>query len=262
MRSRSSRWIAGLGFLAVLGIAADSQAAPHAFRNPTLKIVIDLFNEIPLVVPPAASIPGVLNATRNGNTLTSAVFPAKVFDVAAYHIAVTDPLASPVTGAVLDVENPVGHFTAAGGAGQFGGAMPLQGTAKICLLLGCADPNGAATISLPVSVVGGLASATVTGLANLTVKGGVWRADTVTLVNGTGVTNQVTGGIAPTTKGEGYLAVKLVAPVLVTSTLQGPFAKVPTWGELRFEVPEPDVLALGLGAVAALVFMGLRRRHA
>lgn len=261
----SSRWssvrLVALGVVAALGLAATSQAAPYALRNPKLQIVVALFDLPPLDVPASPTAPAVLNATRNGDTLTSAVFPSKVFDTPALKITVTG--ASPITGALIDASNPAATFTAMGGVGgTFGGAMPLRGTAKICLLLGgCVAPTNDMTVTLPLSVVGGVATATATFLANLTIHGATWRADTVTIPNGTGATNMVTGGVAPTAMGDN-LAVKLVAPLMVTTTLGGPFALVPAWSVLSFEVPEPGVLALGMGAVGALVLMGLRRRYA
>jgi hypothetical protein len=96
------------------------------------------------------------------------------------------------------------------------------------------------------------------------VKGAPWTTGTIMLMNTkqNGTYTTVTGGIEPTTAGDGsHLAVRLVTPIYISTAIPGSDT-VPGWGVLSFEVPEPDVMALGLGAVGALVVVGLRRRYA
>lgn len=267
-RSRSSfRWFAGLAVVAALGIATKSQAAPHPFREGA--ITLDIFSLDPIVVPPTTPLAsGVLNGTRSETDVTSIVFPAKVFMTTSLSIPITATNAGPIDGVLITGSNPVGNFTAMGGpAGNFGGLMPMQGTARVCLFaaentVGCQAP--ALNLTLPLSKLGGPGTTTVTFLASITVKGAAWTTGTIMVMNTNGKSTYTTvsGGIEPTTAGDGsYLAVRLVTPIYISTAIPGSDT-VPAWGVLSFEVPEPDLMALGLGAVGALVVVGLRRRHA
>jgi len=265
--SRSSLvWFAAV-VLALLAVAPAGHAEPQAFRNGQL--TIELFSLDPVNVPPSAPLAsGVLEATRTETGITTIGFPTKVFETTGLSIPITDPNADPIDGIFISVFNPAATFKAAGGSnGGFGGKMPLQGTTKVCLIGGqtfCQNP--AVNLTLPLSVVGQTATTVVTFLANITVKGAPWTTGVVKVPNNKvppddGFTT-VTGGIEQTTAGDGsFLAVKLVTPIYISTAIGGSEV-VPAWGVVSFEVPEPDVMALGLGAVGALVLVGLRRRYA
>lgn len=274
MRSRSSRpsslgrpaslWWAGLAIAAALAIAAPSHAGPAPFRNGQLEIL--LFGLDPVQVPPGAPLAsGVLNATRTANSITAIGFPSKVFQTEALSVVITDPGADPIDGVLITAFNPSANFTAmGGGAGNFGGPMPLQGTAKVCLFSLPENPGCQTSVfnlTLPLSVVGDTGTAAVTFLADITVKGAPWTVGKIVIANAKGGATNVTGGIAPTTAGDGsYLGVKLVTPIYISTAITGSEV-VPAWGVLSFEVPEPGVMALGLGAVGGLLAMGLRCRQ-
>jgi len=264
---RRFRWVAGLAVVAALGSAAPSQAAPHSFRNG--KLELEIFSLDPISVPPGTPLAsGVLDATRTANDATTIVFPAKVFMTTGLSIPITATNAGPIDGVLFTGVNPVGNFTAMGGpAGNFGGPMPMQGTARVCLFaaantVGCEAPTF--NLTLPLSKLGGGGTTTVTFLASITVKGAPWTTGTIMVMNTNGKSTYTTvsGGIEQTTAEDGsHLAVRLVTPIYISTAIPGSDT-VPAWGVLSFEVPEPDVMALGLGAVGALVVVGLRRRYA
>jgi hypothetical protein len=257
----------GLAVVAALSIAAASHAAPTLFRNG--QIEVNLFGLDPVKVPPSAPLAsGVLNATRNGDALQTLGVPAKVFSTKALSVFITDPGADPIDSVLLTVFNPNGKFRAGGGPeGGFGGPLPLGGSARVCLFSGESPcQSWEISIDLPFSVVGDYGEVTATFLADITVKGAPWTTGVISIpskVKGAPITTfqQVAGGIAPTTAGDGsYLAVKLVTPIYIQTAITGSEV-VPAWGVMSFEVPEPGFLALGLGAVGGLVLMGLRRRR-
>jgi hypothetical protein len=259
---RSFAWFAAAACV-LLATAPGGRAAPQDFSNGQL--TVELFSLDPINVPPSAPLAsGVLEATLTESGITTIGFPAKVFETTGLSIPITDPNADPIDGVWITAANPAATFTAAGGgAGKFGGNMPLQGTAKVCLFGGktfCANPS--ANISLPLSLVGQPSSKAFTFLIGVTVKGAPWTTGTIMLQNknleGT-VTNTVTGGIDP--NGAGGFNVKLVTPIYIATAFPGS-AIVPAWGVMSFAVPEPDVMALGLGAVGALALVGLRRLYA
>ena len=263
------RWVGcGLALAAALSIATASHAAPTRFRNG--QIEVNLFGLDPVKVPPSAPLAsGVLNAARDGSTLLTLGVPANVFQTQALSVPITDPGADPIDSVLLTIFNPNGKFRAGGGpGGNFGGPLPLGGNARVCLFSGdqpCA--SSLFFVDVPFSVVGDSGTITVTFLATITVKGAPWTTGQISIpskVKGAKVTTfqPVTGGIAPTTAGDGsYLAVKLVTPIYIQTAITGSEI-VPAWGVMSFEVPEPGVMALGLGAVGGLVLMGLRRRQA
>lgn len=263
------RWMGcGLALVAALSIATASHAAPTRFRNG--QIEVNLFGLDPVKVPPSAPLAsGVLDATRNGNTLETLGLPAKVFQTKARSVFITDPNADPIDSVLLTVFNPSGTFQAGGGpGGAFGGPLPLGGNARVCLFSGETPCQSweFAFLDLPFSVVGDYGEVTVTFLADITVKGAPWTTGKISIpskVKGAKVTTYqpVTGGIAPTTAGDGsWLAVKLVTPIYIQTAITGSEI-VPAWGVMSLEVPEPGVMALGLGAVGGLVLMGWRRRQ-
>jgi len=258
-----SGWLAVAACAALLASAAPAAAAPHAFRNGQL--TIQLFDFDPVQVPPTAPLAsGVLEATRTETGITSLGLPSKVFSTSGLSISITDPGAEPIDGLLLTVFNPAGTFAAGGGSeGGFGGKVPLGGTAKVCLFgnnQGCTAPF--ATLSLPLSVVGQTKTVILDvqqgSPISVTVKGAPWTTGTIMVPNNKGGFATITGGIEDL--GDGYLGVELVTPIYISTTFSGS-AVVPAWGVLALEVPEPDVLALGLGGVGALALVGLRRRQ-
>lgn len=256
-------WLLAAACAALVASSSPAGAAPHVFRNG--QMTIELFDLDPIHVPSSGPlVSGVLEATRTETGITTLGLPAKMFSTTGLSIPITDPGADPIDGILITAFNPTGTFTGmGGGAGGFGGKMPLEGTAKVCLFggsTGCASP--AVTISLPLSVVG----QTKTVIRDIqqgspisvTVKGAPWTTGTIMVPNNKGGYTTRTGGIEDI--GGGYLGVELVTPLYISTAFTGS-AVVPAWGVMAFEVPEPDVLALGLGGVGALVLVGLRRRR-
>lgn len=274
MLSRSARWFrdtfcAGAGWLAAAACAAlvanasPATGAPHVFRNGQL--TIELFDLGPLLVPPSAPLAsGVLDATRTETSITSIGLPARVFETTGFSIPITDPAADPLDGLAITAFNPAGTFTAAGGgAGGFGGKLPLDGVAKVCLIggdTGCA--SAAVTLELPLSVVGQTKTVVLDiesgSPISITVQGAPWTTGAIQIHDNDGGVTTLSGGIEDV--GEGYLGVELVTPLYISTAFPGS-AVVPAWGVMRFEVPEPDVLVLGFGGVGALVLLGLQRRR-
>jgi hypothetical protein len=251
-------WLSSLAAgLVLLGLAASSEAAQLPFRNATISVQISTLE--PLTVPSSGSISGTLNGSVGATAVQSATMPAGAFAVTGFVVPVTDPGAAPIAGVQATIMNAVGSFTAAGGgAGNFGGVMGLIGVNKVCLFAAC--PSAVANVTVPISVVGKGGKAYATFYVNVTVGGAPWTSGTLMVPTQMGGSLNTTGGRgAPGT--DGYAAVKLVTPIFVSTNI-GSSALVPAFSVLEFEVPEPDVLALGAAAVGALVVLGVRRRKA
>lgn len=257
MRIWLSSLAAGLLLLAVLGLATTSEAAPLAFRNGSLSVVIGTLDPIGVTGTPVS---GTVNGTIGVAGVVSVTLPADVFATTGFLVPVTDPGASPIAGVLVTVANAAGNFTAAGGPlGAFGGQMGLVGVNKVCLFAGCAS-QPPANVTVPVDVVGVGGEKSVSFLVNVTVKGAPWTAGTIMVPTAMGG-NVTTAGALGAPGGDGFASVKLVTPIFVSTNI-APSAIVPAFAVLDFEVPEPSMLVLGLGAVAALVGMGATRRRA
>jgi hypothetical protein len=252
-------WLSSLAAgLVLLGFAASSDAAQLPFRNGRLSVQISTLQ--PIAVPTSGPLlSGTLNGSIGASGVISATLPAGLFATTQFVVPVTDPGAAPIAGVQATVMNAAGAFTAAGGGlGGFGGEMGLVGVNKVCLFAAC--PQSIANVTVPVSVVGKGGTATAALFVNVTVGGAVWTTGTLMIPTAMGGTIPTQGSLAAPTAG-GYAAVKLVTPIFVSTNI-GSSAIVPSWAFLEFEVPEPDLLALGFGAVGALVVVGLRRRKA
>jgi len=252
-------WLSSLAAgLVLLGFAASSDAAQLSFRNAQLSVQISTLD--PITVPTSGpGLSGTLNGTLGATGVVSATMPAGLFAVTGFVVPVTDPGAAPINGVQATIMNAAGVFSGAGGgAGNFGGAMGLIGVNKVCLFAAC--PQSIANVTVPASVVGKGGTATASLFVNVTVGGAVWTTGTLMIPTAMGATIPTTGSRAAPTAG-GYAAVKLVTPIFVSTNI-GSSAIVPAFAYLQFEVPEPNVLALGLGAVGSLVVVGMRRRKA
>jgi hypothetical protein len=262
-RGSGCRFAVALALAASLGIAQGSQAEPASLSNAELRILVQPFlpPAVEILIPATPLAPDVLDISRSGGGVTAIGFPAKVIKTTGFTLSITDPAFEPVDGVQITAVNPAADFTTMGGGENgFGGLMPLSGTLKVCLFGGAGCPGGA-SLELPMSLIGGLGTVVTQVLSSMggvfataTVKGAAWTTGSTML--GTMASVTVKGGIQ-TTPG-GVVNVNLVAPLsVVTDVGIEPLA----WAVLSFEVPEPGVMALGLGAVAALAAMGLRRRR-
>jgi hypothetical protein len=259
VRHATSPWAIVVAFSATLGIATLAQAGPAPFRNGELSIhVLDVD---PISVPPSAPLAsGVLRATRDGDSLLAVGLPAGVFAATGLSTPIDPPIEGVVNGVELTVSNPAAAFTSTGGGGGFfGGPMPLQGTLRICAfnLTGVGCPTASLTVPVPLSVVGAPGTYTDDFFLQLTVRGAAWTTAAIA-IPAPGGSIEVSGGIAPAPGG--YLAVEMVTPIFIETDLEG-FEVVPAWATMSFEVPEPGLLLLGLGAVGTLVIMGMSRRR-
>lgn len=251
-------WLSSLAAgLVLLGLAAPSNAAQLPYRNAKLGVQISTLD--PLTVPSSGSLSGVLDGAVGATGVESATMPADAFVITGFVVPVTDPGAAPIAGVQATIMNAAGSFTGVGGdAGNFGGVMGLVGVNKVCLFAAC--PTAVANVTVPISVVGKGGKAYATFFVNVTVGGAPWTVGTLMVPTqmGGALSTQGSHGSPGT---DGYAAVKLVTPIFVSTNI-GSSALVPAFATLEFEVPEPDVLALGVAAVGALVALGLRRRKA
>jgi hypothetical protein len=185
--------------------------------------------------------------------------------VAGLLVPVTDPAASPIKGVILTAHNGVANFGAGGGgagigngtpANKFGGVMPINGFAKVCLFASCGYPLNAANLNIPLSVVGAGGFTDVVGAVNLTVIGAPWTTGTASV----GTITKM-GSAAPNSNtGNGSGTVQLVTPIFISTNIAGASAVVPAFGILTLHfVPEPGTLLLLGSGIAGLVAFGRSR---
>lgn len=232
--------------------AAPAQAALLPFRGEVVVFFPSL--ALPVIVEGrgVAELNGPGGAL--GGPLTRLALPAGAFAIASDF-----PGAGPVGGLRVTAANGPGSFTGLGG-GAGGGTMPIQGFARLCLLLAC---DAATTfVDLPLSVAGVGGTSVVTGPVGLTLRGAPWTLGTIT-VETPGAISIVNGraqgplGLPGTTAQVGGL-LELVTPILLTSTLPG-FEDLDAWALLTIEfVPEPAA-ALLFGTGIALLAPWRRR---
>lgn len=226
-------------FLAVLvawAVAGAAQAAPLSFTG-TLALQV-------ATLPPVA-VTGAGVAEVSGDSVS---LPGGAFATTGLVVPVTDPAAFPILGVQVTAQNAAGTF--ASGAGP----MPLIGAAKVCLFGEC-SALPVSNLTVPISVVGGSGTATITAAVNLTVLGAPWTTGTVsvgtlTAMGGTTGGGAVAGG-----------TLHLVTPVLVSTNI-GSFTLVPIFGSLALSfVPEPGTLLLLGSGLGALALAGRARRR-
>ena len=247
------------GFIA-LGAAGQAHAVALGFTG---ALTIKLATLDPI------NVTGTGVATVNGANplghLTGLQFPASPFATAALLIPVTDPAASPIKGVILTAHNGAANFGAGGGgvgigngtpANKFGGQMPIQGFAKVCLFGTCGSSLNAANLNIPLSVVGVGGFTQVVGAVNLTVVGAPWTTGTAAI----GTANTLMGGVNPASNtGAPSGTVTLVTPIFISTNI-GASAIVPGFGILSLHfVPEPGTLMLLGSGIAGLVAFGRSR---
>ena len=234
------------GFLA-MSVAGQAQAVTLPWVG---SFAIQLATLAPVVIPGAGS--SLVNGSGAGGHLNSFTVPASPFATAGFVLPVTDPVVFPIAGVQVTAHNANGNF-------GLGGAMPINGAAKICLFGTC----GAAVsnLSVPLTVVGQGGVALVTGAVNLTVIGAPWTTGTAAI--GTAFTamgfvhGPASNGASSAANGSG--AVQLVTPIFVSTNI-GASAIVPGFGILKLHfVPEPGTLMLLGSGIAGLVAFGRSR---
>jgi hypothetical protein len=167
---------------------------------------------------------------------------------------VTDPAAFPISGLQVTAANEAGAFSGSGNAG-FGGIMPLNGVAKVCLYGTCAAAAG--NISIPLSVVGIGGSAFFKGFPNLTVKGAPWTTGTAAV--GTVTVMGSAGPTSATASRSGV--VKLVTPIFISVNVNN-WEVSPGFAFLTLAfTPEPDLALAGVIAAGAVSLVALGRRR-
>ena len=241
-----SRLAAALGALA-FWVATAATAAPLPFQA-SLSIVIASYG-----VGFAGS--GVAEVDSYGH-LGSLSIPTGAFDAAGATVTVTAPEAFPIQGIQVTAANGTGSFDHPGG-----GAMPLLGTARVCLYATCGD--AVANLSVPLDVVGQGGSVTAMGAVNLTVVGAPWTFGTAQVGTATamGFARGPEGRTSSTARASGV--VQLVTPIFISTNLPGDVATFPAFGILTLHfVPEPTTLLLVGGGLALVAGAARRSRRA
>jgi hypothetical protein len=237
-------------------------ALPGAIRAAALDLQFDgsLGLQVSTLDPVATEGRGVASLSTIGSAqLTAMQVGPGVFSVSNLVIPITDPAAAPIQGIQITFQNGTGSFSST--ASGFGGPMPIQGFARICLFLACgASPP--ANLTIPLSKIGVGGSTSVSELVPITVQGAAWTTATTSL--GSGFTTAGFregplgfGGTTARTSGN----MRLVTPLFI-STAIGPAATAPIFAflDLHF-VPEPGAGLLCLAAIGTLVALGRRRLY-
>ena len=242
-----------------MGVAGTAHAATQPFTG-----TIDIFLSTLLPVELTGTGVATVNGTNALGHLTALQLPQSPFSLTPFVLPVTDTGVFPIAGVQLTAHNAVGNFGAGGGgvgigngtvANKFGGQMPINGFAKVCLFASCSA--AVSNLSVPLDVVGQGGSAQVVGAVNLTVIGAPWTTGTAAV--GT-ITRMGSAAPASNTGATGG-NLKLVTPIFI-STNVGPSAVVPAFGVMTIAfTPEPGTFAALGAAFLTLVAMGLSRRR-
>jgi hypothetical protein len=235
-----------LASAALLALAATSPA--RAAQLPFTGTLSVQFGDLAFAAD-GSGVATVNGAGVAGGLLEQLALPAGAFAVSGFSTPVVG--LSPISGVSVSAANAAGAFDRS--AGALGGAMAVDGLARICLFLDCAS-GPPITLALPLGVVGVGGSTAVTGLVDVTLAGGPWSTGVVT-AGGLARTGFARGpnGLAGSTAQPGGV-VQLVTPVLIRASLGPQGLELPGFGvlSLRF-VPEPGALALlGAGLVGLL----------
>ena len=205
-------------------LATPSSAAQLPFSG-TLSITIA---GLPAVPVPGS---GVATLAANDLHLESVALPGGAFARSGFTVTVSAASAFPIQGLQVTAANGAGTFARDGG-GALGGAVPIQGVAKVCLFATC---NNAplANVSVPVSVVGNGGTVTASGAVNVTVQGAPW---TTGASSGSAVGPN---GLASSTAQPGG-HVNLATPIFISTNI-GALAEISASGriEMTFQQPPP-----------------------
>jgi hypothetical protein len=239
-----------LGLFAAGFIAMGAAGQAHAVALPyTGSLTISLAgNNVTLLSGGTA----IVNGSGGAGHLTGLTLAASDFATTGFSLPVTPPAGGAIFGIRVAVANGPGAFAGSGGAG-FGGTMPLNGVAKVCLFGTCSA--AAQNLSVPLSNIGVGGTAVVTAGINVTVVGAPWTTGTAAI----GTVTQM-GGVSPLSNtGAPSGQITLVSPVFVSTSVGGSEV-VPTFAILNLHfVPEPGTLVLLGSGIAGLVAFGRSR---
>jgi hypothetical protein len=234
------------GFIAI-GVAGQAHAVNKDFAG---SLAIQLATLDPVTILGTGT--AIVNGSGAAGHLTALQVPASPFATLGFVLPVTDPVVFPIAGVQLTGHNAEGNFAGVGGSGSFGGQMPINGFAKVCLFGSCSE--AVSNLSVPLTVLGNGGTALVTGAVNLTVIGAPWTTGTAAVG-----ANTLMGGVTPASNtGSPGGSVTLVTPIFISTNI-GASAIVPGFGILT--IPEPGTAAVFGAAFAALVAVGLSRRR-
>lgn len=236
--------------LGVLGAAEPARGISLPFRG---ELFVDFGFLGTFVVVEGAGVAEV-GTPGLGGPVTALALPAGVFATRADF-----PGTGAIGGLRVAGSNGPGSFTPLGG-----GAMPLQGSARICFFAGC--DTATLSLELPLSPVGAGGTAAVTGPVSVTLRGAPWTLGTIT-VSRPGAVTIVSGAAAGPASLPGSTAqpggvLEWVTPIFIETTLTG-LEDLDTYAVLRIAfVPEPTSLVLLGAGIAALAGCASRRRGA
>ena len=240
--------------LAALVMVAFVASAAHAVNVPfTGALGFQLLSLPPVTV--AGSGVAVVNGSGAGPHVNTLALAASVFETSDVVVPITDPAVAPIKGIQLTAVNGAGTITSGAGA------LPLGGSAKVCLFGPC--PSAVANLIVPLSAVGVGGASFITGSVELTVIGAPWTTGTAAI--GTITQMGYAHGPASNASSTGLPSgqMRLVTPIFVSTSI-GSSLVVPAWGILTLHfVPEPATMALLGGGLVLLAAAGRARlrRH-
>lgn len=203
----------------------------------------------PIVVEGSGT--AVVNGAGEAGPLEALELAAGAFSVSDLEVEVT--AFEPITAVLADLVSQAGSFAA--DAGDFGGAMGVEGSVQLCLFAECV----LADVPLGPIGIGGSETATSPAVA-VTVTGAPWTIQEVALgdyslagyaIGADGDPGRI---LAPGGR------LRLVTPIAVTWDIG--LEAVPVFGVLTLQfVPEPGALVASGGAGLALAVLARRRRR-
>lgn len=230
-------------FCLIAAIAAAFSAPAHASPLPFRATIDIAFGGFAFVTIEGA---GIAEVGPTGASLTQLSLPAGVFSITTEF-----PGTFPLGDLAITAQNGAGafpEFTASGG----GGAMPMLGVARLCLLAGC--DTATFVLDLPLSGVGAGGVATVTGPFAVTLEGAAWTKGAV-VIQRPGATTFASGyaygpALQPGSTAQPGGVLGLVTPIRIATTLPG-YEDLDSYALLQIEfIPEPStLLLLGAGLV-------------
>ena len=242
-----------VGALAIAVLVSDGVQARAAVEPFTGLLGIQIGN-LPAVAVGGAGF-ATVNGSGPGSHVNTLSLPGSQFATAGLVLPVTDPVAAPIKGFELTLHNGGGAF----GGAPFGGAMPINGVAKVCLFSPCIS-GPPANLIVPLTLLGSGGSATVATLVNITAIGAPWTVGTASVgtVTITGFKHGA-ASLTSSTVGANGGSIKLVTPIFVSTNISAS-AVVPVFGilDLTF-VPEPGTLLLLGSGIAGLIMTGRKR---